>query len=96
MSPNIIRQWVAATIPALAFSATDEELMQLVSLIAAEERKRCAELVSQSRKPLSHEQIIKIIQEQCALTGWKVPPTIQVARAVEHAHGIYEVADAHE
>ena len=92
MSPEIIRQWVAETIPALAFSATDEELMQLVSLIAAEERKRCAEL-SQSRKPLSHEQIIKIIQEQCALTGWKVPPTIQVARAVEQAHGIREGHD---
>jgi hypothetical protein len=38
--------------------------------------------------PLTTEQIFKIIEEQARLTGWKVPPTVQVARAIERAHGI--------
>jgi hypothetical protein len=44
--------------------------------------------------PLTTEQIFKIIEEQARLTGWKVPPTVQVARAIERAHGIFEDASA--
>jgi len=40
------------------------------------------------RQPMSEEELSKIISEQCCLTGWKVPPTKQVARAVEKWHGI--------
>lgn len=50
--------------------------------------ERFAELVLASRKPLSDDQLWKIIEEQSTLMGWKVPPTRQVARAVERAHGI--------
>lgn len=52
------------------------------------ELQRFANLVLASRKPLTDERIWKIIEEQSALTGWKVPPTKQVARAVERDHGI--------
>lgn len=38
--------------------------------------------------PLTDDQLLKIIEEQSRLTGWKVPPTLRVARAVEEAHGI--------
>lgn len=41
-------------------------------------------------KPLSDEALRKIIEEEHKRTGWKIPPTIQVARAVERAHGIVE------
>jgi hypothetical protein len=39
-------------------------------------------------KPMSDEELSRIISDQCCLTGWKVPPTRQVARAVEKWHGI--------
>lgn len=40
------------------------------------------------REPMSDETLNRIISDQCCLTGWKVPPTKQVARAVEQWHGI--------
>lgn len=56
--------------------------------IYMEALERFANLVLASRKPLTDDHIWKIIEQQSALTGWKVPPTKQVARAVERAHGI--------
>lgn len=50
--------------------------------------ERFAALVLASRKPLSDERILKIIEEQSVLTGWKVPPSFQIARAIELEHGI--------
>ena len=45
--------------------------------------------------PLTDKELRKIIEDQSCLTGWKVPPTKQVARAVERAHGI-GTEDAHQ
>jgi len=42
MNPQMIRDWAKQTIPALAFSATDEELESLAKLIGASTREQCA------------------------------------------------------
>jgi hypothetical protein len=39
----MIREWAKQTIPALAFSATDEELESLAKLIGASTREQCAQ-----------------------------------------------------
>lgn len=50
---------------------------------------RFAEMLqAPSRQPLSDEALRQIIEAEHKRTGWKIPPTIQVARAVERAHGI--------
>lgn len=41
-----------------------------------------------NRRPLTDEELKKIIDAEHERTGWRYPPTIQVARAVERAHGI--------
>jgi hypothetical protein len=50
--------------------------------------EKFANLVLYSRQPISDEHLKDIIEYESKRTGWRIPPTIQVARAVEQWHGI--------
>ena len=50
--------------------------------------EKFASLVLYSRQPISDEHLKDIIEYESKRTGWRIPPTIQVARAVEQWHGI--------
>jgi hypothetical protein len=69
------------------FNIPDNQAVELIMKL-----EKFANLVFASREPMSDEQLKDIIEYQSRLTGWKIPPTIQVARLIEHWHGIGDSA----
>lgn len=68
----------------------NEHTLKAVEIVGRMEYERGRNESLMLSKPLSDEALRQIIEEECKRTGWTAPPTIQVARAVERAHGIVE------
>jgi len=72
---------------ALTFIEEEHEVVLRIPKVMLEHVQRDMDRIFKLR-PMSEDELSRIISQQWCLTGWKVPPTKQVARAVEKWHGI--------